>query len=322
MIVVVTVRDHLNTFASFRAGKYGFPAPDLRTMAYEDLVRARRVPRATYVFADLERLSAWELQLAATLYRRLKKRGLKCLNDPARAMSRFELLRGLRRAGLNPFDVYRADEHPRPARFPAFLRDEEHHASQPPALIGSQQELEAALEARRARGIPLRGTLVVEHWPAPYAKGLWHKWGTFRVAERMSVDHIAVDDNWYVKVGKWDLLNEAAVAEEHEATVSNRFAAELARIFEFAGIEFGRADHATVDGRLVVYEINTNPYVYHYVPDPIPLRRKTQALVRERLAAALAAIDCGDKGSRKTNPPAPFGTRRLWSLGAQVPKRP
>ncbi|WP_119302504.1 hypothetical protein [Dongia deserti] len=322
MIIVITVKDHANTFATFRDGTYGFAAPDLRTMAYEDLFCARRVPRATYIFADLERLSSWELQLAATVYRRLKKRGLRCLNDPARAMTRFELLRGLYRAGLNPFDVYRADEHPHPARFPVFLRDEEHHASPSPVLIASQQELEAALEERRAHGLPVRGALVVEHWPAPYYDGLWHKWGTFCVADRMSVDHISVDDTWYVKVGKWDLLNERAVAEEHEAATSNRFAVELAKIFAFAGIEFGRADHATVDGRMVVYEINTNPYVYYYVPDPIPLRRKTQTLARERLAAALAAIDCKESGSIKTNPPAPFGTRRAWSFGVQVPKRP
>lgn len=322
MIVVVTVRDHADTFASFGNGKYGFPAPDLRTMAYEDLVRARRVPRATYVFADLERLSSWELQLAATLYRRLRKRGLRCLNDPARAMTRFELLRRLHRAGVNPFNVHRADEQPRPEHFPVFLRDEDHHASPPPSLIGDQGTLEAELEARRARGVPLRGALVVEHRPAPYAEGLWHKWGTFRVANSMSVDHISIDDTWYVKVGKWDLLNETAVAEEHEAVASNCFAGALATVFDFAGIEFGRADHATVDGRLVVYEINTNPYVYHYVPDPIPLRRKTQTLARERLAAALEAIDCRDSGLVKMNPPAPFGTRRLWSLGARIPKRP
>jgi hypothetical protein len=280
------------------------------------------VPRATYIFADLERLSSWELQLAATIHRRLTKRGMRCLNDPARAMTRFELLRTLHRAGINPFNVYRADEQPRPARFPVFLRDEDHHASPPPALLATQQELESALEARRARGLPLRGALVVEHWPAPFMDGLWHKWGTFRVADRMSVDHIALDDNWYVKTGQWDLLNERAVAEEHEAATSNRFAGTVAQAFALAGIEFGRADHATVDGRLVIYEINTNPYVYHYVPDPIPLRRQTQGLVRARLADALDAIDCKERGSRKTNPPAAFGTRRLWSFGKRIPRRP
>jgi hypothetical protein len=322
MIVVLTVRDHQNTFACLRDGKFGFPAPDVRTMAYEDLFSARRVPRATYVFADLERLATWELSLAARHYRRMTRRGLRCFNDPARVMSRFELLRALRRAGVNPFDVYRADEQPRPARFPVFLRDEDHHASPLPALLGTQEELEAALEARRARGIPARGTLVTEHCPAPYKPGRWHKWGTFKVADRMSVDHIGIDDTWYVKFGQWDLLDESAVAEEHAAAAANRVAPEVAQAFALSGIEFGRADHALVDGRTIIYEINTNPFVGPYVPDPIPLRFKTQTLVRERLAADLAAIDCRDFGWQKLKPSAPFGSRRAWQFGTRVPKRP
>ena len=322
MIIVLTVRDHQDTFACFRAGKFGFPAPDVRTMAYEDLFCARRVPRATYIFADLERLSSWELNLASLRFRRMVKKGLRCLNDPARAMSRFELLRALHRAGVNPFDVYRADEQPRPARFPVFLRDEDHHASPLPELLGGQQELETALAARRARGVPLRGTLVIEHCPAPYGPARWHKWGTFKVADRMSVDHIAVDNTWYVKFGQWDLLDETAVGEEHEVAAANLVAPEVIKAFAMAGIEFGRADHATIGGRSVVYEINTNPYLGPYVPDPIPLRFKTQALVRTRLAAALAAIDCGESGSRKLKPSEPFGSRRSWRFGARVPNRP
>lgn len=322
MIVILTVRDHQDTFACFRQGKYGFAAPDVRTIAYEDLFCARRVPRATYVFADLERLSSWELSLAALRYRRLTRKGLRCLNDPARVMSRFELLRALSRAGINPFDIYRADEQPRPARFPVFLRDEDHHASPLPPLLNSQEELDAALEARRARGIPVRGTLVIEHCPAPYRPGRWHKWGTFRVADRMSVDHIGIDDTWYVKFGKWDLLDDTSVAEEHAAAAANQVAPEVTRAFALSGIEFGRADHATVDGRTVVYEINTNPFVGPYVPDPIPLRFKTQALVRERLAAALAAIDCHESGWQKLKPSTPFGMRRTWAFGAKVPMRP
>jgi hypothetical protein len=324
MIVILTVRDHQDTFACFGQGKFGFPAPDVRTMAYEDLFSTRRVPRATYVFADLERLAAWELSLAARLYRRMTRRGLRCLNDPARVMSRFELLRTLHRAGINPFDVYRADEQPRPARFPVFLRDEDHHASPLPELLMSQSALDAALEARRAKGIPARGTLVIEHCPAPYGSGpgRWHKWGTFTVADRMSVDHLGIDDTWYVKFGRWDLLDDSAVAEEHEAAAANRVAPEVARAFALSGIEFGRADHATVDGRTVVYEINTNPFVGPYVPDRIPLRFKTQTLVRERLAAVLAAIDCREAGWQKVKAPAPFGWRRAWALGARAPKRP
>ena len=94
-------------------------------------------------------------------------------------------------------------------------------------------------------------------------------------------------------------MTDFAIADEYEAVKSNRFADVLLPVFEIAGIDYGRADHATIDGRTVVYEINTNPHIGPYVPDPKPLRRETQILARQRLAAAPDAIDTTRKGTVK-----------------------
>ncbi len=83
MIVIITVRGHEYTFASLVDGSYGFALPRVRTMTYERLLTARRVPRATYIFTDLDRLASWELRLAADLYRRMREAKLRCLNNPA-----------------------------------------------------------------------------------------------------------------------------------------------------------------------------------------------------------------------------------------------
>src|SRR5512139_626419 len=109
MIVYVTTRGHGLTMRSLSRGTFGFPAPQLCIDSYERLLGARRVPRAAYIFADLERLAPHELRYAAELFRVLREAGLPCLNDPARVMSRVELLRSLKAAGINPFDVLRAD---------------------------------------------------------------------------------------------------------------------------------------------------------------------------------------------------------------------
>jgi hypothetical protein len=169
---------------------------------------------------------------------------------------------------------------------------------------------------------PLPGTVIIEHCAARYDETLWCKWGTFRVADRMSVDHIGVEDHWFVKYGVWEMLTERVVADEHDAVKTNRFAADVAKAFEIAGIEFGRADHAIVDGRTVIYEINTNPKIGPYVPDKFPLRRETQKLARERLAAALDGIDCLKTGSRALAPSTVMKTERSWSFGARVALRP
>jgi hypothetical protein len=322
MIVIVTATGHEYALASLAKGGYGFPAPTVRIATYDRLLMARKVPRATYIFTDLDRLAPWELRLAADLYRRMREAKLRCLNNPARAMSRFELLRTLHLAGINPFNVYRADEHPRPERFPVFLRLEDAHRSPRPRLLNDQEELEAALEERLAIFRPLRGVMIIEHCPAPYDARLWCKWGTFRVADRMSVDHIGVEDHWFVKYGVWEMLTDAVVADEHDAVQSNRFADDVRKAFEIAGLEFGRADHAIVDGRTVIYEINTNPRIWPYVRDKFPGREATQTLARKRFAAALDAIDCRKSGSRRLAPSTLFKTRRTWMFGAGVPLRP
>jgi hypothetical protein len=51
------------------------------------------------------------------------------------------------------------------------------------------------------------------------------------------------------------------------------------------------ADHATVGGREVIYEINTNPYLAPFGPQTRPIREETLRVARERFAAGLHAID-------------------------------
>lgn len=315
MIVAITTRGHGKWLASLSDGTFGFHVPKFAIDCYDRLLCERRVAKATYIFTDLERLAPWELRGAAQFYRALNEQGLRCLNDPARAMSRVELLRALNAAGINPFNVLRADERPEPARFPVLLRHEHDHARPLPNLVKNQDELEGALENLRAGGVPLRGILVVEFCAEPYSEALWHKWGTFRVGPNLSLDHIAVDDNWLVK-GVWEKLTPAAIDDEHEAVKANRFTDALKPAFEIGRIDFGRADHAPVGGRTVVFEINTNPYIGPYVPDPMPLRRATQAVARQRFAAALDTIDTTNKGTVILRPTKFLKLqRRTWTFG-------
>lgn len=322
MIVLVTTRGNGYTLRSMVAGTYGVALPKFRIAPYERLFGAWRVPRATYIFADIERLAPWELRLAADLHRSMTGAGLRCLNDPARVMSRVELMAALHRAGINPFTAHRADEAPRPDRFPVFIRSENDHLRPSTDLYGDQAALERALELLRISGTPLRGMLVVEQASAPYSERLWAKWGTWRIGEAMIVEHIAVDDTWLVKTGDHAKVDEGVAADEHEGVATNRYATALEEVFRIAGVEFGRADHAEVGGRTVVYEINTNPYSGPFVPDRDPLRRETQLIARRRIADALAAIDTKE-GGHVAVPATP--TRRpirWWRPGFVTPRRP
>ena len=71
MIVYITTRGHSRTLRSLIRRTFGFPTPHMVLLSYERLLNARRMPRATYIFADLERLAPWELRLAAELFKAL-----------------------------------------------------------------------------------------------------------------------------------------------------------------------------------------------------------------------------------------------------------
>jgi hypothetical protein len=322
MIILITARGHGGTLKSFTDGTFGVPTPNIRLTTYERMFGAWDLPRATYIFSDIERLTHWELRLAAALYRNMKLVGLRCLNDPARVMARIELLNALHAAGVNPFAAYRADENPQPKRFPVFIRSEADHLKAKADLFHSQEDLDRALMERRERGRPLRGWIVIEQAAEPYGDGLWAKWGTWRIGEQMIVEHIALDVTWLVKTGVQTKVVGHAAEDEHDAVVTNRYAEDLRRAFEIGHIEFGRADHATVGGRVVVYEINTNPYIGYYSPAKLELRRKTQLASRTKLADAFAAIDTKEKGRVKMPGPMLLSRMRWWWPEFLAPTRP
>jgi hypothetical protein len=322
MIVFVSTRGNGYTLSSIAEGKFGVPVPEFRLAHYGQLFRRRHLPRATYIFGDLERLAEWELRLASELYRGMVDAGLRCLNDPARAMARIELLKTLAAAGINPFSAYRADEAPRPERFPVFIRSEYDHLPARPELYESQGELDAALEALRASGVPLRGQIVVEQRSEPYRDGLWAKWGLYRIGEAMVLEHIAVDDTWLVKIGDAKKKSDAILEDEWAAIQSSRFAAELKPAFELGGIEFGRADLGVVGGRPVIYEINTNPSLGAWPKRKVLSRGAQNNLhARKLLADALGTIDCRESGTVRIAPSPLIHRVRWWSIGFVTPRR-
>lgn len=294
MLLFITTRGHSYTVKTFLDQTYGSEVPPCAVTTYDALFHGANTRRATHIFADIERMYPWELNIAAGIYRGLRAAGLPCLNDPARVQCRYELLRNLHSAGINPFTVYRADDRPQPARFPVFIREEAGHGRPLSALLPDQRTLDRCLADMRQIGLPLRGLLVVEYAAEPVAPGIWSKFGTFRVGDALHLDHAVSEDRWLVKYGKLGLATEEMMREEQEQVASNALAEQVRRAFEIAGIEWGRADHATYRGRQIVYEINTNPDIHALTKQRLAIRDETMRIARGRMAALLWKIDFGD----------------------------
>jgi hypothetical protein len=303
LIVFLSTDGHGYTVKSLVEGTSGGPVPVVRRTTYDALLRVDQAPGATFIFTDLERLYPWERLLASHLFQVLKREGFRCLNDPARVHGRYELLAALYRTGHNPFRAYRLDEPPRPQRFPVFVRVEADHAEPITGLIGDQASLDSELERLASQGIPRAGLLVVEHCAEPIAPERWRRWGTFRIGERMHTDHCVVEDSWLVKHGKLGLASDAMFDDERRAIEDNPFAASLEPVFMIANIDYGRADHAEVGGRQVVYEINTNPDIKTLTPHPrSKVRTDSMLTARRKLIESLAAIDTHSQLMKRFRP--------------------
>lgn len=287
MITVVVTGAHRDTHQILRDNG----RVDLQVRTYQHLLRRSRLPRATYIFTDFDRLSDWELELVSHLYQTLTRQGGRVLNDPARVRQRFSLLRTLHDRGLNAFNVWRVEDTLRPERFPVFLRLESGHRGPVSELLHDPDAVEQAVEAAMKAGCPRRLLILVEYCAEPVAEGVYRKYAMFRVGNRLVPELSVNERRWWVKHGEQGVAGEAWYAEEEKRAKRNPDEAVLREAFEAGDIEYGRADYGLVKGCPQVYEINTNPMVSRFTRHPFPARVASGTHAWTSLLDAFEAVD-------------------------------
>jgi tetratricopeptide (TPR) repeat protein len=252
-------------------------APKVAILHYKDALKWKWLPRGAYIFTGIDRFGPDRLIEAARLYRRLRDHDCPVLNDPARALVRFPLLRALYRAGINPFNVYSVEEEEKPRRFPVFLRGIYGHDAPLSDMIPDQATLDETIEATIAAGVPRQTLMTVEYAAEAVPPGEVRKLSVFRVGDRLVPDYSIHDQSWS----------------------ENLFAEPLKAAFDVAQIEYGRAEFGLVDGKICIYEIDTNPVVLAAGAYPVPGGVEAGKLWWEGFLAALHALDaqCAGDGS-------------------------
>lgn len=293
VIVFLTSTDHDYTIADYLAGPGAEFAGRVVHRPYPSVIGARAgriddlVP-ATWIFADVERLLPGMAGAAARLWRQLAESGCRLLNHPTRALRRYELLRRLHDTGRNGFDVYRVTDRRLPRRWPVFLRRDDNHSGALSPLLHSEAELRREVGAMRQRNWPVQSTIIVEFRDTADADGLYRKYGAFRIGDRIVAGHMDTSRNWVVKDADLDMPEERR--RELDFLDHNPWQREIAQVFDLARIDYGRIDFSLHEGRMIVWEINTNPLI----ASPASLR-PDRAAVAERLfprfGAAMAALD-------------------------------
>jgi hypothetical protein len=275
----------LGIFAAFYARKI---APAIRIIPYQTLGRIDRFGPGAYIFTDLDRMTAPATVRLRELIEPLKAAGRLVLNDPARVLGRFDLLKRLHGTGLNAFNVHRIGDWKEVRRFPVFIRHENSHKELVTDLIEDPAALGNAI-GEIADEADAGDLMIVEFGNVPGADGRFRKYSAYRVGETIYPQHCFSSPQWWIKFDADDMGEEQV--EEHLGYVeANPHRDQLATVFDLAGIEYGRIDYCVVDGRVQTFEINTNPTVLqgraHLAGDMTPYARLHENALLRLLAQA------------------------------------
>ncbi|GMV30062.1 MAG: hypothetical protein AMXMBFR59_21870 [Rhodanobacteraceae bacterium] len=246
LLVTALVRER------FAVGLHDYATPPARFCHSQD----------TVILCDIERFREADLERLQRYARRCEQIGARVLNHPQRAMRRTQLINTLAAFG-NGFRAWPAPDLPSDVRFPVFLRDEFEHDGPASELLRTRGELDAALRRferdRRSDGEPLVVEYVDTRAPGDVR---YHKYGAFILGDTVVPRHLFFAKHWVVK--RPDEQSADDLAAERDYLEYNHHCASVAEACRRAGIDYGRVDFsARSNGSVTVFEINTNPTVFH-----------------------------------------------------------
>jgi hypothetical protein len=262
-----------------------------RVLSYEKLWGCRWLPRGTYVMSDFDRLSPVENEIAGRLHDHLRRVGLPVLNNPRHFRPRDSLLKALHAEGLNSFTCCLPAAGEWPQRYPVFLRTIAAHRGALSDLLHDRAAADTALARAIDSGCLIRDLIFVEYAAEPQPNtGGFQKHAAFRVGPHIIRANTVNDAGWMAKTGSEGVASAAQYLAEREEMDAYPHHDYVMRMFEFAGLQFGRLDFGIVAGRPQAYEINTNPSMTLTATHPNATRSETMGLVKSRLASALADV--------------------------------
>jgi hypothetical protein len=219
-------------------------------------------------------------------------------------LRRLELLRLLQAEGINCYRVWPLLEPaPLDACYPIFLRiADDHHGARSP-LLNNPEELARELNRLRSQGTRLENWIACEYagWKRP--DGVFAKHAAFCIARG-----ILFAGHWQVK--NPEIFREDLLEEERVYIDKNPHAPFLQRVFALAGVDYGRVDYGVdAQGRLSIWEINTNPHIFSLAIAGSPHRVKINGAWASLFADRI-------RGLNRQVPHIPFaagwGTRMYW----------
>jgi hypothetical protein len=260
---------------------------------YESIDLAEPVPAGWHVFADLERLTGGEWRFAKRFHDLLAEHpeSYATINKPTEWAGRLGLQEGLTDEGINDFRAFQYDAAPDDLRFPVFLRFEHEHTGSLGGPLHSWEELrtQAAHHAGGLRRSRRRHLLVVEQLDVQSPDGYYRKYSAMKIGDQLVPRHVLFSGDWVTKHP--DVVEDHLVAEEDRFIKTFEVDPALTRAFELAGLDYGRIDYGYLDGRVQIWEINTNPVLLQRGGKVDKRRRPSQRISADLMKDAFLALE-------------------------------
>jgi hypothetical protein len=209
-------------------------------------------------------------------------------------LRRYQLLKRLSDRGFNPFRAYRLNEARDGIRFPVFVREENEHTGSLSGLIENESDLQKTMTELTVAGKDARNLLIVEYCHTADAGGMFRKYAAMKIADRLVPRHVMFSSGWVDKHA--EVIDMQKIGEELAYLKLNPHERELREAFSLASIDYGRVDYSLKDGRVVIWEINTNPVIMAQPAKCDPERLPGQARSAKGIAEAFEAIDSPTNG--------------------------
>jgi hypothetical protein len=307
MVVFFVTRGERQTLAEFFDSWGSRLASTVELVHYEELCRLGELPgAAAYVFTDLERLTPAGLQAVGELADALGAlpHAPRIVNHPRDVLLRYELLRTLHERGLNSHRPHRAPPVPSDARYPVFLRSEHEHRVMT-RLLRSQRDVERRLIRAHVQGYDLSALLVVEYQDVADEEGMFHRHTSYVVGDTIVPGYLAFGSRWVVKGGPF--LDGDRLSRQLASVLSPEHEPLLREVAKLAGVGYGRFDYAVADGRVHIWELNTNPTLLLRPEEHSDFALEQVRPVADRLTEAFERLAGTDEPRPPVEVPVPSG---------------
>ena len=264
---------------------------EIKLIHYEGLANLRKLDTGTFIFSDIERLTASQASIVNGICQQIRmfSKDSKILNQPRSVLKRFPMLKKLHERGINRYNVFPVPEIPDNLKYPVFLRRSNDHHGPRTSLIKDRDSLKRIILQAAISGINLSEIAQIEFCETICPDRYYRRYTAFRISDRIIPGQILFSRDWQTKPGEPD--NSDHLQEVKAYQKNNPHEERLREIFDLAGIQYGRIDYSLLDGNPQVWQITTNPVLIssppeQYKPENLPIKQR----LSDNLSSGFASL--------------------------------